>query len=63
MISYVYPFPSEILKQWEIVDNKERSKKITCELHKITSKMIHLDILVSDITGKKKSYVMPLLHL
>jgi len=32
-------------------------------LHKITSKMIRLDILVSDITGKKKSYVMPLLHL
>jgi len=25
--------------------------------------MIRLDILVSDITGKKKSYVMPLLHL
>jgi len=25
--------------------------------------MIRLDILVSDITGKKKSYVMLLLHL
>jgi len=24
---YVYPFPSEILKQFEIVDNKERSQK------------------------------------
>ncbi|XP_067204162.1 uncharacterized protein [Linepithema humile] len=50
---YAYPFSSKKLKQWEIVDNEERSKKITCGLHKIKSKMVRLDVLVSSVTGEK----------